>query len=176
MSLVCVTQQVYTTMMFSGERQHPASVLHLEERRLEKLTQDEIKYEIKRRISELSGKELNEFAQSVYASAEPYKILDYFCHKYLNQADLQLDLSKRLKQWHRKYKQDHPVITSRNFYRFSSRLVTLLRALRIPQLFNNMLAVIKAFFGDVWTAIFEWWTGKQRERDEKSKKDEKSGK
>lgn len=169
MSLLCVTEKKHNTyMIFIGDKTHRASWLNLESKRLTGLTFDEIRYEIKQRIETLSGEELREFAHAVYAHIAPYQFLTYCCDNYLNHANDDIQLSQRLKLWKKQYDQDHPRLTLSNFDYCANSAVCVYRSLRIGQFLNQLWTVIKAIFGDIYTALLEWWTAQKT--DEKKPK------
>lgn len=165
MSLICITEKKHSSsVIYIGDKTHRGSWLNLQSKRLLKLTFDEIRYEIKRRIEHLSGEELRIFANAVYVHQAPYLFLGDCCDNYLNHANEEMTLSQRLQLWKTQYSQDHPFLSPSNLNRFSNKIVCTCRALRIPELFNYLLTAIKAFLGDIFTAVFEWWTGQKSDK------------
>lgn len=168
MALVCVTEKPHdNSVIFVGDKVHRNSWLDLEKKELVKLTFDEIKYEVKRRIDSLSGDDLQHIGQQIYNHAQPYELLKYFCDNLLNEADNDLSFVKRVKLWKKQYNQAHPIISTRNFNRWVVKMGSWARALGIRQLFDKILSILKAIYGDVFIAFFEWLTNRKNNRRKK---------
>jgi len=112
LSLLCVTCKPHDqSVVFIDEKAHSNSWLDLEKRRIPPLTHEQIDLELKRRNLGLSDENFSQSVDCIHKNSRPYDFLEFLCHRIEFQEDIELDFSRRLKKWKKRFRDEHLTIS-----------------------------------------------------------------